>query len=64
MVCLPVGAGGDSTEGVGGKEDSAYISASLTSIIWLARSSPVEVREQEGEGEGLENIVRKTLMVV
>jgi hypothetical protein len=43
---------------------TAYISASLTSIIWLVRSSPVRVREHKGEGEGLENIVRKTLMVV
>jgi hypothetical protein len=49
---------------VGGEESSAAISANLTFHIQLARSFPVGVEEQEGEGEEWKDIMGKTTMVM
>jgi hypothetical protein len=61
---LPGGAGGGLIEGVGGGTKPVTISSSLAFNIWSVRSSPVGVEEQEGEEEGLEDIVRKSTMMI
>jgi hypothetical protein len=49
---------------VGSLVNFAHISVSLALIILLVISLPVEVREQEEVGKGLEDVMRKSLMVV
>jgi hypothetical protein len=64
MVHQPIGAGRGATEGVGGREDSAVSTTSLSLRNSSARLSLAGDIEGEGGGEELEDIVVKSLMVV